>query len=502
MRNNKSENDTIVNLTDAENQATKAANFKIVKAKIQEMYKDDRTVRNNIRPQATTDSVQIKTFTIDSFKQKYFNVSADLGDQRKLAFDAYTFYPVFANVIDYLANMCQWKYTYIPRAVKEKAQESQFEEAYNLMGEVVDGLSVETVFPLVLKELFINGAVFLLTTKTQSSKTITTLKLPYKYCRLASITQYGTIVYQFDLSYFDDLQLSAVELEEIFKLYPKELHSLYNEYLTDKQNKRWITLDPKQSAAFVLNDRGFPTKAFGLVPLKQYEQYLDNELERNGQLLDKIITHKIPTWQDKLVVDIDEMAELHKSMAQVVKKNNHVRLLTSFGDVHVESIGEDTSKENKTLNNAYNAIYDNNGLNHSLFNGEDGLAKTLALVRDKAFVMHYVQQLVSFYNIVINNSYNFHGYQCDFNILPITAYDNADMLNVYKDGATLGASKLEYIVALGVKQIDIPHKLKVEELLQLDQLKPLSTSYTQSDSNQTVKDNNNKNTDQEENKNE
>lgn len=58
------------------------------------------------------------------------------------------------------------------------------------------------------------------------------------------------------------------------------------------------------------------------------------------------------------------------------------------------------------------------------------------------------------------------------------------MLINYKDAATLGVGKLEYIVASGVKQIDIPAKIELENFLQLDKLKPLSTSYTQKDNNQ------------------
>jgi hypothetical protein len=156
-------------------------------------------------------------------------------------------------------------------------------------------------------------------------------------------------------------------------------------------------------------------------------------------------------------------------------------MLSTFGDIQVHSIGEDQSKENKTMENAYNTIYDNSGLNHGLFSGESVKALECALTRDKAFVWKYVEQLVSFYNVVINNSFNFDGYQCNLSMLPITHYDAEKMLLSYKDGATLGVNKLEYIVASGVKQANLKNKLELENFLQLDKLKPLSTSYTQND---------------------
>lgn len=461
--------------------------FRITKGKIKEMYKDDVSVRRNVNKTVGMSS-SIKTLTPDTLSSYYYNLSIDLDNQRKYSKEAYTYYPIYSTLIDYLSNMYCWRYTYIPRLVKERASKTDYAEMYSLMGEVVEGLSVETTFPMVLTDLFINGAVYLVTTKNTSSKTITTLKLPYKYCRFNAISQFGTIIYQFDFSYFEGLGLSKDELDSIFQFYPKEMQSMYNAYLTDKNNLRWQTLDPKYAGAIALNEYGFPTKLHTLFSIMQYNQYLDNELERSNQQLDKIVTHKMPTWEDKLVVSVEEMTELHQSMAKIIAKNKHIRLLTSFGDIDVKSIGSDQSKENKTLENAYNAIYDNSGENHSLFNGADGNAQKYALLRDKSSVWKHIQELVSFYNVVINNSFNFKGYQCDFNILPITIYDEQDMLLQYKEGATLGINKLEYAVATGVKQINLASKFELEDFLKLDQLKPLSTSYTQNDNSKTKED--------------
>ena len=457
--------------------------FKLTKAKIKEMYKDDKTIRHNVN-RSTSDSTTIGSLTGTSLKSNYFISTATLEQPREYAKQAYVYYPVFSNIIDYLSNMYCWRYTYVPHLVKEKGN-ADYGEIYKLMGEIVDGIAIESTFPMILTEMFTIGAVYLVTTKNTSAKTITTLKMPYKYCRPSAISQFGTVIYQFDFSYFDSLGLNAEELEAIFEFYPKEMKGQYDEYKADARNKQCQTLDPKFAAAILLNDSGVPSKLYSLFGIIQYQEYANNELERNGQLLDKIVSHKLPTWQDKLIVDIDEMSELHQSMAKVIAKNNHVRMLSTFGDIQVHSIGEDQSKENKTMENAYNAIYDNAGLNHSVFNGETVEAQKYALIRDKSLVWKYVEQLVSYYNIVINNSFNFKGYQCNLSMLPITHYDQAEMLINYKDGATLGVNKLEYIVATGVKQINLQSKLELENFLQLDQLKPLSTSYTQSGDTET-----------------
>lgn len=88
---------------------------------------------------------------------------------------------------------------------------------------------------------------------------------------------------------------------------------------------------------------------------------------------------------------------------------------------------------------------------------------------------------MNFYNVTVNHSFNFKGYQCDIIMLPVTIYNQQEMIDLYNQSATLGVSKIEYIVSTGVKQIHIGAKMELEDFLQLDKLKPLSTSYTQND---------------------
>lgn len=86
-------------------------------------------------------------------------------------------------------------------------------------------------------------------------------------------------------------------------------------------------------------------------------------------------------------------------------------------------------------------------------------------------------------------------------MLPLTGYNEQEMLTKYKEGATLGIAKLEYAVAFGNKQVNLASKFTLEDYLKLDKLKPLSTSYTQNDnSKQDGSNNKNNKTEQEVNK--
>ena len=452
-----------------------ATKFKITRSAIEEMYKDDASIRRNV-DQPKNDSPSLGSLTIDSFNSNYYNVNS-LSLIRQYSREAYAFYPIYAALVDRLKNMFYWRYTFYPRLVKEKKKTSDYEEIYFYMAEVVDGLSIETTFPHLLGKLFIDGSLFITTVKRTGSKTITTITLPPEYCRVTGVTQFGTNVFQFDFAYFDDQGFTKEQLDLLFPMYPPEMRGMYDAYKKDT-NLRWQKLNPKFSAGFVLNDKSFPTYLRSLGAIMQYDQYRTNELERNEQQLVKIIAHKMPTWEDKLVVEIPEMTALHKSMSKTLTRNKYVRMLTTFGDLDVLSIGEDQTKENKTLSDAYAAIYNVDGENENLYNGTSKESLEFSLRRKESIVWKYVQDLMAFYNLTINNQFNFKGYQCSINMLPLSVYNFSNILLQYKEGATLGASKLEYVVGLGTKQVDIPSKVELEDFLKLNELTPLSTSYT------------------------
>ena len=52
-------------------------------------------------------------------------------------------------------------------------------------------------------------------------------------------------------------------------------------------------------------------------------------------------------------------------------------------------------------------------------------------------------------------------------------------IKVYKDNATLGVGKLDYIIASGIKQHDIVDQFNLEGFLKLNDITPMQTSYTQ-----------------------
>lgn len=323
----------------------------------------------------------------------------------------YSTNPVYASVIDYLANIYLWRYKVTPHKVftkskaklKKKLKADEYNLLYSLMLEVVDGLSLETVFPALLTMLFVNGSVYFTTICDEDSIAIDTITLDPKFCRKVADTQFGTAIIQFNFAYFDSLGLDEDGIKEYLKAFPKEFARGYAKYKKDTSAGSWQILDPRFSTGILLNEAALPRYLYLYGGILDYEKYQDNELKRSDNLLKYIVVHKMPHFEDQLIFDVDEVDAIHKSLKRIVETGNEARLITTWGDVHVDRISESDTAENQILSKSYRAIFNNAGLNDNIFASETAEGVKLSLTRDKAVVWKYVQQVLGFYNITVNN---------------------------------------------------------------------------------------------------
>lgn len=484
---------------DAANFASDPTQFRINRVKkLKELYSDEPSLKRRF-----DQTVGYKSGTYTNAKSIREALNKALSNRDTVVETSKQLYatnPIYASVIDYVSNMYMWRYKVIPHKIytKSKAKarkqlgDEDFALIYNLMLEAVDGLSIETKFPAMLSLLYVNGAVYFTTFCDEESLTIDTMLLPDKFCKKVGETQYGTNLIQFDFSYFDSLGLSGQDLLDLLKSFPKELQSGYRKYKTNN-NLRWQTLDPHFSSALLLNEMSIPTYFYLMGGILDYEKYQDNELERHDNLLKYLVVHTMPHYEDNLIFEVDEVEAIHKSLKRIVDTGEKARLITTYGDVHVDRISENDTSENQVLSKAFASIFNNAGFNSGLFTGESVTALEMSLIRDKGRVWKYVQSLLNFYTIAINNWFEFKDYQADIDILPISPYTYNDDITKYKENATLGVGKLDYFIASGIKQKNIQDQLNLESFLKLDEIVPMQTSYTQTAEdrvNEGVEDNN------------
>lgn len=444
---------------------------------IEQIYSSEITLRNLM---GATNASTARSLSERELKQLLDMVGSSNFDRKKLveyANHAYATEPLFAEIIDYLANMFLWRYYYVPIKIRETAKDADYKDVYDLAQSIVDGISFETILPQLLTEVFKSGIAFIYTEKNTSSKTVSTILLSPQHCKPVTKTQYGTGTYSFDLKYFEDARIK-LENEEVLRLFPVEIVKGYLEY--KRGGPREILLDGRYATYISANEAGFPPLLLALKSILDYDKYRQNELERNSQQLEKIIVHRIPSYENRLLFDMQEVSALHKSMSRSLTTKT-TKLMTTFGDTNVLPLQKDSEESLKVLKMAQEAVINAVGLNPNLFSGTTEEALRLGLTKDQSTVWKVVEQIMNFYNLTINNLFNFKGFQIEVNMLPITHYNLKESMELYRRSAEYGIGKLEAIVASGTKQRHIKPKADLEEFLDLDNiLKPLQSSHTRS----------------------
>ena len=212
---------------DAANFASDPTQFRVNRVKkLQNLYSDDVSLKRRFDQTAT-----YKSGTFSTAKQVRNALETALTNRTSIVETSKKLYatnPIYASIIDYVSNMYMWRYKILPHKVyskskakaRKKIDSENFGLMYNLMLEVVDGLSIETKFPAMLSLLYINGAVYFTTVCDEESLSIDTILLPDAYCRKIGETQYGTNIIQFDFSYFQNLGAKGDEMKEIMKSFP------------------------------------------------------------------------------------------------------------------------------------------------------------------------------------------------------------------------------------------------------------------------------------------
>lgn len=377
-------------------------------ASLENLYSDEMSTR---RKYNRTTSYSTTTYTTAAALRKALkDATANKDSIVEASRQLFVTNPIYAAAINYLTDMFMWKYKVTPHKVytKSKAQarkEINVEDymvMYNLMLEVTEGLSFKTKIPALLQRLFVEGSVYFTTLSDDESLTVDTLILPTKYCRKIGETQFGTAIIEFDMSYFRDQALSESDLKDYFKCFPKEFEKGYRKYLKDADN-RWCQLDPHFSSGILMNELGIPTYIYMLCGIIDFEKYQDNELERSDNALRYLVVHTIPHYEDQLIFEVDEVAAIHRSLKKIVDTGDKARLITTYGDVKVEKVAETDTAENQILSKAFQAVFNNAGFNAGIFTADSVTALEMSLRRDKGMVWKYAQQLVSFYNIAVNN---------------------------------------------------------------------------------------------------
>ena len=217
--------------------------------------------------------------------------------------------------------------------------------------------------------------------------------------------------------------------------------------------------------------------------LKKLDDATTREGKRDENELYKLLIQEMPVDSSgELVFQLEEVADIHASVADMLEDTDTVDILTTFGDTHLESL-QDTSaasQSNDRLEKYRKNVWDSLGRSEILFNAEGSSSLAYSIKKDEAIMINYLNAYEAWIKFIINDRFARTGLVFDFEILPTTVFNRTDIQNSYFRSAQYGYSKMIAGVAMGIKQRSQLSLMNFENdfLKMSEKMIPLQSSYT------------------------
>ena len=125
--------------------------------------------------------------------------------------------------------------------------------------------------------------------------------------------------------------------------------------------------------------------------------------------------------------------------------NDRLRLLTTFGGVERIPLQDKCAKMTQSRRQKQFIMTQVLTQAYSTKRTREGIEASLK--RDASYVWKICGTIINFYNLSVNNLFDFKGYQLEFSIIPITHYNHDKMMELFRRNSEYGVGKLELIVA-------------------------------------------------------
>lgn len=409
--------------------------------------------------------------------------SGDLESLRQLSRYFYRTNSIYRNNIDFLAGLPTYDTVVIPVYQEGKGSKTQITKAFYNACDFIEKLDVPNTFFRITREWLKNG-VYNGILRVDGDK-VTIQDLPLQYCRTRFKDFNNLNILEFNLEYFNTIHDEESRLEAVAS-FPEEVQKAYKAWIAKRRKDPWVMLPVGVGGlCFSFSGDQTPLLIASLPELKKLDDAIKREETRDSNELRKLLIQRMPIDRDgELVFQLEEVADIHASVAEMLADEESVDVLTTFGETNLESLQEtsaatqSTDRINKYKSNAYGAL----GRGEILFNPDGSSSLAYAIKKDETIMAAYLNTYEAWIKYHLNNRFGRTGLTFDFSILPITVFNRTDLQSAYFRGAQYGYSKMFAGVALGIKQIDQLSLMNFEnEFLNMtEKMVPLQSSYTTS----------------------
>ena len=427
-------------------------------------------------------TVRARSYNIETIKQIICN--GDPQELRELSRYYYRISGIYKNTISYLSTLLLMYYVITPIFDTNKNNsKSAVLNSFFKACSFVDALNLYTNLTRINEQILVSGIYYGILRVGENGK-YTIQDLPLGYCRTRFKDYNDLDIPEFNICYFDTIHDELLK-KEALAAYPKEVQKAYNKYHKGLLEYQWVEILPEEGGICFFTGDKTPLLISSLPSILKFMEAQEREAKRDENELYKILIQKMPIDKNgELIFELEEIADIHGSIAEMLKGLDTVDVLTTFGETKLESIQDSSAATQSAdrIDKYKTAAYDDIGVPSILFNADGSASMKYSIQKDEAIMYHLAQKYATWIQQQINKRFGKSSLKFGFSILPITLFNYKDMQSQYFSGAQYGYSKMYAGVALGIKQSEILSMMVFEnEFMKMsERMIPLQSSYTSS----------------------
>jgi hypothetical protein len=427
-------------------------------------YKTDKTSLKYNKEQILRYLEQGNVKSLRTISNYFFNVS---GEYRR--------------ILHHFSSLLTFDYLVVPR-IYDSEFNSKYENGFKKVLKYTDNANIKETNRFIAFITLLDGVFY--GYERQSNDKVVLQQLPYEYCRSKFKINENHAV-EFNLRFFDMYKDTEQKLE-IFSAFPAEFFDAYLEYKNGNSSE-WTLLDPNFARCHKLTENLTPYFSTVFPELINLREYKELDIAKDKMDLYRLIVQKLPLDKNSglPLLKLEEGQALHSNAKRMISQEG-IDVLTTPLEVDSINLQEKGQSLRDNIARANNVVFDTVGSSKILFNsgaegGSIGLSSSIKV--DESLMFTLLDQSKLWYENRFTSIVKDRSFYFEILFPTITIFNRKEMYDLFKESATLGYPKLMPLTALGIKQTTFMSLLKFEnEYLKLDEvMKPLMTSYTQTD---------------------
>ena len=385
----------------------------------------------------------------------------DLKLMREISLYFYRTSGIYSRLVRYMAFMYRYDSFLTPYVNGDNIKTEKVSHGFYKGLNILDNFKVKKTLGEIALQVVKQGCYY--GYKVSTATGIVLQELPADYCRVR-FKRGNKPVIEFNMKFFDENFRDMDQRVKILKMFPKEFSKGYVLYRQGKlpplfqgDTVGWYMLDPEQTVKFTVNGEDYPPFISVIPLILDLDAAQDLDRQKTMQRLLKIVIQKIPLDKNgELLFDIDEIQQLHNNAVMMLARAIGVDVLTSFADVSVEDMSDDSSVQTDDLERVERQLYNEAGVSQLQFNSDGNIALNNSILNDEATMYNMLLQFEDFLNELLEPlNKNPKKLQYKVQLLTTTIYNYKDLAKMYKEQTQMGYSKMLPQIALGQSQSSI-----------------------------------------------